>query len=78
MDRFSRRMALVELTGSVAAWAKGLAKGLEKVGRSDSADLFSVSPPFASAGSGADGYDELHEYVQARMTALADLLAGSG
>ena len=69
-------MALVNLTGSVARWANGLADGLNKVGHAETAALFAINPPFAAADPSNDDCDQLAEYVEARMDALHDLLAG--
>ncbi len=68
-------MALVNLTGSVAKWANGLGAGLKKVGHAETAALFAISPPFAATDPTPDDCDQLAEYVEARMTAVHDLLA---
>jgi hypothetical protein len=75
LDRFAVRMALVNLTGSVARWARGLNDGLNKVGHPETAGLFAIGPPFAAADPSTDDCDQLTEYVEARMNALHDLLA---
>jgi hypothetical protein len=75
LDRFTVRMALVNLTGSVARWANGLHDGLSKVGHTETAGLFAIGPPFAAADPTTEDCDQLAEYVQARVTALHDLLA---
>jgi len=75
LERFKLRMALVELTGSVARWANGLYDGLNKVGRGESAALFAAAPPFAGADPTTEDCDQLRQYVQARMRALDELLA---
>jgi len=75
LDRFRVRMALVNLTGSVARWAHGLNHGLNKVGHTETAGLFAIDPPFAAADPSTDDCDQLAEYVQAHMNALHDLLA---
>jgi hypothetical protein len=75
LDRFTVRMALVNLTGSVARWAHGLNDGLSKVGHPETAGLFAIEPPFAAADPSTDDCDQLAEYVEARMNALRDLLA---
>ncbi len=75
LDRFTLRMALVNLTGSVARWANGLGNGLNKVGHAETAALFAIDPPFAAADPTSDDCDQLAEYVEARMKALRDLLA---
>jgi hypothetical protein len=75
LERFTLRMALVNLTGSVAKWANGLRDGLNKVGHAETDALFAVSPPFADADPTTDDCDQLARYVEARMEALHDLLA---
>lgn len=75
LERFTLRMALVNLTGSVARWANGLDDGLEKVGHPETAALFATSPPFAAGDPTTDDCDRLANYVEARMKALRDLLA---
>ncbi len=75
LERFTLRMALVNLTGSVARWASGLRDGLEKVGHAETAALFALSPPFAAADPTTEDCERLAEYVEARMKALNDLLA---
>jgi hypothetical protein len=75
LERFTLRMALVNLTGSVAKWASGLGDALKKVGQAETAALFAINPPFAAADPSTDDCDKLAEYVEARMGALRDLLA---
>ncbi len=75
LERFTLRMALVNLTGSVVRWANGLGNGLDKVGRAETAALFAISPPFAGADPTTDDCDQLARYVEAGMKALRDLLA---
>jgi hypothetical protein len=75
LERFTLRMALVNLTGSVARWANGLGDGLNNVGRAETAALFAITPPFAAADPTIDDCDQLAEYVEARMNAVHDLLA---
>jgi hypothetical protein len=75
LARFTQRMALVNLTGSIAAWANGLRDGLNKVGHADAAALFGIDPPFAATDPSTDDCDRLAEYVEARMAALGELLA---
>lgn len=75
LERFTLRMAVVNLTGSVARWANGLRDGLNKVGHGETAALFAITPPFAAAYPSTDDCDQLAEYVEARMEALHDLLA---
>ena len=75
LERFTLRMALVNLTGSVARWANGLGDGLNKVGHAETAAVFAISPPFAATDPTIDDCDRLAEYVEARMKSLHDLLA---
>ncbi len=75
LERFTLRMTLVNLTGSVARWANGLSDGLNKVGHTETAAQFAVSPPFAATDPTTNDCDALTEYVEARMKALHDLLA---
>jgi hypothetical protein len=75
LERFAIRMALVDLTGSVAKWANGLQAGLERAGHAHSAALFASAPPFAASDPSAADYEHLGGYLEARMQALADLLA---
>lgn len=75
LERFTLRMALVNLTGSVAQWANGVGDGLNKVGHVEAAALFAVSPPFAATDPTTDDCDQLADYVEARVKALHDLLA---
>jgi hypothetical protein len=75
LERFTVRMALVNLTGSVATWAHGLHHGLSRAGQAAAAAAFAQSPPFAAAEPTTADYDRLSEYVEARMTVLRDLLA---
>lgn len=75
LERFTLRMALVNLTGSVARWANGLGEGLNKVGHAETGALFAISPPFAATDPTTDDCDQLAEYVEVRMKALHDLLA---
>lgn len=75
LERFTVRMGLVELTGSIAAWAGGLHAGLIKAGAGEAAASFAFSPPFASEVEDAD-FDRLRDYVAIRVELLAGLLAG--
>ena len=75
LERFTLRMTLVDLTGSVARWANGLGDGLNKVGRAETAALFATGPPFPAADPTTDDCDRLARYVEAHMKALHDLLA---
>jgi len=76
LERFAIRMALVNLTGSVAEWCNGLRDGLNNVGHAETAAVFTIGPPFAATDPTADDCDHLREYVEARMKVLEDLLAG--
>jgi hypothetical protein len=76
LERFTIRMALVDLTGSVARWGNGLRDGLNKVGHTETAALFAIVPPFAATDPTADDCDRLGEYVEDRLKVLGDLLAG--
>ena len=76
LDRFTIRMNLVKLTGSVARWGNGLRAGFNKVGHTDTAAVFSVAPPFAATEPTTDDCDRLADYVKARMEVLHDFLAG--
>ena len=74
LERFTLRMALVNLTGSVAKWASGLDNGLNKVGHAETAALFAIGPPFAATDPTTTDCEQLAEYVEDRMKALHDLL----
>lgn len=76
LERFTIRMALVNLTGSVARWGNGLRDGLERAGHAETAALFAAGPPFPAGDPSAEDCDRLGEYVEARMKAIQDLLAG--
>jgi hypothetical protein len=76
LERFTIRMALVDLTGSVAKWGDGLCAGLEKVGLTDGAALFAIGPPFAATDPTIDDCDQLGDYVEARVQWLEDFLGG--
>ena len=75
LDRFTLRMALVKLTGSVARWANGLGDGLNKWGHAEAAAQFAISPPFAATDPTPDDCDQLAEYVEVRVKVLHDVLA---
>ena len=75
LERFRLRLALVDLTGSVAKWGNGVNDGLNKVGRAETGALFAIPPPFAASDPTAEDCDNLAEYVEVRMKALHDLLA---
>jgi hypothetical protein len=68
-------MALVDLTGSVARWARNLHDGLIKVGDAKAAAVFAMSPPFAATDPTICDCDLLSEYVEVRISLLRDLLA---
>jgi hypothetical protein len=68
-------MALVDLNGSVARWARNLHDGLIKVGDTKAAAVFAVSPPFAATDPTIGDCDLLSEYVEVRISLLQDLLA---
>lgn len=74
LGRFTRRMAVVNLTGSVAGWAKGLNDGLSQAGHTEAAAPFALSPPFAAADPTTGDCDRLGEYVEVRMKLLQDVL----
>lgn len=76
LERFTVRMALVELTGSVARWGNGLREGLAKVDRSEAAAAFAAGPPFPATDPRPADCDHLRDYVETGMSALEDLLAG--
>jgi hypothetical protein len=75
LERFKTRMALVELTGYAASWANGLHDGLTKAGLAEAAAAFAPSPPFAASDPTASDYDQLGDFVEARMNVLQELLA---
>jgi hypothetical protein len=75
LGRFALRMALVNLTGSVASWANGLHDGLSKAGLADAAAAFEPSPPFAAAEPTSADCERLGDYVEERMEVLQELLA---
>lgn len=78
LERFTTRMALVELTGRVARWANGLHDGLSRTEHAEAAAAFALGPSFASADFTESDYDRLGDYVEARMQVLRDLLAADG
>jgi hypothetical protein len=78
LERFSARMALIELTGSVAKWAHGLHDGLDRSGHPEAAAPFAVAPPFVATDPTSGDCERLGEYVEARLEVLRDLLAESG
>lgn len=73
LERFGARMALVDLTGSVAAWANGLHGGLNRWGFDEAAAAFETGPPFPATDLGAADYDHLAEYLEIRMGVLREL-----
>jgi len=76
LERFTGRMGLVELTGSIATWTNGLRAGLLKEGGEVAAEGFASNPPFATEAAGAD-YDRLCDYVARRVELLGELLDGT-
>jgi len=68
-------MALVDLNGSAARWARNLHDGLIKVGDAQAAEVFAMSPPFAATDPTIGDCDLLSEYVEVRIDSLRDLLA---
>ena len=75
MERFKIHMALVELTGSVARWSRGLAAGLEKVGRADAAAALASGPPFPSGDTTPGDFDRLGEFVEAGIALAGETLS---
>ena len=75
LDRFTIRMALVDLNGSVARWVRNLYDGLIKVGDAEAAAVFSIGPPFAATDPTTRDCDLLSEYVEVRISLLQDVLA---
>jgi hypothetical protein len=75
LERFKTRMALVNLTGSVASWAQGLHDGLSGAGNTEAAAVFVPSPPFAATDPTTGDYEQLGDFVEARMKVLEELLA---
>jgi hypothetical protein len=76
LDQFAIRMALVNLTGSVARWGNGLSAGFRNVGHLETAAVFAISPPFAATVPTIDDCDHLGEHVEARISVLQAFLAG--
>jgi hypothetical protein len=68
-------MALVDLNGSVARWARNLHGGLIKLGDVKTAAVFAMSPPFIATDPTIGDCDLLSEYVEVRISLLRDLLA---
>jgi hypothetical protein len=75
LDQFAVRMALVELTGSVARWANRLHDGLGKAGHTEAAAVFALSPPFADPVPTPGAFDSLDRFVAERVKVLQHLLA---
>jgi hypothetical protein len=75
LQRFGARMALVELTGSVAKWAHGLYEGLGRVGHPDAAATFAAPPPFAATDPTKGDCERLAGYVRARVQLVREVLA---
>ncbi|HEX7609131.1 MAG TPA: hypothetical protein VF380_00535 [Solirubrobacteraceae bacterium] len=78
LERFGARMALVELTGSVAKWAHGLNDGLGRSGHAQQAAAFAIAPPFAATDPTAGDCERLGDYVEARLEIVRDVLAEEG
>jgi hypothetical protein len=78
LERFSARMALVELTGSVAKWAHGLHDGLDRSGPPEAAAPFAIAPPFAATDPTSGDCERLGQYVAARLEVLRGVLAEAG
>ena len=74
LGQFTKRMALVDLTGSVASWARGVHDVLSKADHAEAAAVFALSPPFAASNPTSGDYDRLEQHVEARMQVLEDLL----
>jgi hypothetical protein len=70
LERFRVRMALVDLTGSVAAWAKGLLDGLTRWGFDEAAAAFQTGPPFPATDLSAADYDRLKSNCQCAQFVL--------
>jgi hypothetical protein len=64
LGRFTLRMALVDLTGSVASWAKGLHDGLSQASRTEAAAVFALSPPFTATDPAIGDCDRLGEHAK--------------
>jgi hypothetical protein len=75
LERFGRRMALVNLTGSVARWANGLHEGLSRNGLLDAAAAFDTPPPFPETDAGPVDCDHLQEYIQERVERIGEIHA---
>ena len=78
LERFKTRMALVELTGTIASWANALHDGLGKAGIAEAAAEFASGPPFAATEPTAGDYDRLGDFVEACMEVLEQVLASDG
>jgi hypothetical protein len=78
LERFTRRMALVELTGVVAGWARAVHDRLCEAGHAEAAAAFALSPPFAGSEPTTSDCDRLGGYVEAGMRVLQDLLSADG
>jgi hypothetical protein len=76
LERFTQRMALVNLTGSVAKWGSRLRAGFDSVGDAETAAVFAIAPPFAATNPTTDDCDHLRDCVDALVKALDDFLAG--
>jgi hypothetical protein len=78
LAQFTRRMAFVELTGSVSSWAKGVHDGLSEAGHLEAAAVFASAPPFAAASPTPNDYELLEDHVTTRVQVLRDLLDRTG
>jgi hypothetical protein len=78
LGRFAIRMAIVDVTGSVAGWAAAVHAGLLAAGEVNAAAAFSDGPPFAGAAPTPEDCDRLSEYVLVRVSVLEELLRASG
>ncbi len=75
LAKFTVRMALVELTGSAAKWARRVHEGLLRCGERDGAELFAATPPFAATDPAPEDCERLSDWTEERLTVLAELLA---
>jgi hypothetical protein len=78
LGRFAQRMAFVDVTGSVAAWATALQDALAEAGDAEGAATLASSPPFAAGQPTAGDCDRLAAYVEARLALIEDLLGRAG
>jgi hypothetical protein len=75
LERFARRMALVDLAGSVTRWAHGLHDALIRVGLGEAAAVFAVAPHLPATEPTSADCEELTAYVQSGIAVLGELLA---